>query len=95
MEYAVASEEEENNHENALNFLSSFRGRYIIGQALYYAIEAMESVQPEYLQEKSNISDMKYLRDELFNFPKEMFTTQIPIEGIQTDIDFTDEEKKG
>ena len=48
MEYVVASEEEENNHENALNFLSSFRGRYIIGQALYYAIEAMESVQPEY-----------------------------------------------
>ena len=72
----TATQEQEENNENALNFLSSFRGRYIIGQALYYAIQVMESVEPEVHQEKSNIEDMKYLRDELFNFPDEMYSSQ-------------------
>ena len=92
MAYEIASEEEENNNENAINFLSSFRGRYIIGQALFYAIQVMESVEPEYMQEKSNISDMRYLKNELFNFPDEMFTSQTPIKSIQTNLE---EEKEG
>ena len=89
--HAIDAEKEEN-HKNELRFLSSFRGRYIVGQALYYAIQVMESVEPEVHQEKSDISDMKYLRDELFNFPEEMFTSQKPTEGIRTDIDLTFEE---
>ena len=92
MAYEIASEEELNNYENAINFSSSFRGRYIIGQALFYAIKELESVEPEVHQEKSNIEDMKYLRDELFNFPDEMYTSQTPIKGIRTDIDLTFEE---
>ena len=60
----------------AMDLLKSFRGRYIIGQALFYAIKEMESVEPEANQEKSNIEDMKYLRDELFNFPDEMYISQ-------------------
>ena len=92
MTYEIASEQEENNNDNALNFLSSFRGRYIVGQALYYAIQVMESVEPEYMQEKSNISDMRYLKNELFNFPDEMFTRQTPIKSIQTNLE---EEKEG
>jgi len=92
MTYEIASEQEENNNDNALNFLSSFRGRYIVGQALYYAIQVMESVEPEYMQEKSNISDMRYLKNELFNFPDEMFTSQTPIKSIQTNLE---EEKEG
>ena len=71
----LTAEQEENN-ENALRFLSSFRGRYIIGQALFYAIKELKSVEPEAHQEKSNISDMEYLRDELFNFPDEMYSSQ-------------------
>ena len=92
MTYEIASEQEENNNDNALNFLSSFRGRYIVGQALYYAIQVMESVEPEYMQEKSNNSDMRYLKNELFNFPDEMFTSQTPIKSIQTNLE---EEKEG
>ena len=92
MTYEIASEQEENNNDNALNFLSSFRGRYIVGQALYYAIQVMESVEPEYMQEKSNISDMRYLKNELFNFPDELFTSQTPRKSIQTNLE---EEKEG
>ena len=49
-------------------FLSSMRGRYIIAQALHYGINALESVKGAW-REVSNINDMKYLRDEIFNFP--------------------------
>ena len=86
-------EKNEENHDNAMRFLVSFRGRYIIGQALYYAIKEMESVEPEIHQEKSNNEDMKYLRDELFNLPEEMFSSQM-VKGIPTlqDLDFEEEE---
>ena len=39
-----------------------------MAQALDIAIEALESVDKE-RQEVSNISDMRYLRDNLFTFP--------------------------
>ena len=68
--------EEDGDIKKAIGFMQSFRGRYIIGQALFYAIKELESVEPEVHQEKSNIEDMKYLRDELFNFPDEMYTSQ-------------------
>lgn len=55
-----------------VQFLNSLRGRYIMAQALYYAIKALESIEGIH-REKSNILDMKFLRDELFNFPKEVF----------------------
>ena len=61
--------------KNAIDFMQTFRGRYIIGQALFYAIKELESVEEGY-QEKSNIDDMKYLKDELFNFPDEMYASQ-------------------
>ena len=52
--------------EEVVEFFSSMRGRYIIGQALQLAIEVLESV-PEPMTEVSNISDMKFLRDNLFS----------------------------
>jgi len=76
---------EDRNSEKAIEFLESFRGRYIIGQALYYAIQQLESIQPEVLQEKSNIADMKYLRDELFNIPDHMYSVADAIKEIQED----------
>ena len=76
---------EDRNREQAIEFLESFRGRYIIGQALYYAIQQLESIQPEILQEKSNIQDMKYLRDELFNLPDHMFSVANAIKEMQED----------
>tara|TARA_R100000234_G_scaffold53999_1_gene32369 strand:+ start:913 stop:1203 length:291 start_codon:yes stop_codon:yes gene_type:complete len=48
-------------------FLATIRGQYIISQALNKAIDVMEAVEPEEMRELSNIADMKFLRDELFN----------------------------
>lgn len=53
--------------DEALDFMTSHRGRYIISQALHKAIEVMESVEPEVRREVSNIADMKYLRHHLFS----------------------------
>ena len=60
---------QETHTEKALSFLFTMRGRYIISQALYYAIRELESVEPKVFQELSNIKDMKYLREQLFDFP--------------------------
>ena len=59
----------ENAQDKALEFLFSMRGRYIVSQALYHALKVLGDVQPEVMQEKSNMDDMRYLRDMLFNFP--------------------------
>lgn len=48
-------------------FLTTMRGQYIISQALGKAIEVMEAVEPKVMRELSNIEDMKFLRDGLFN----------------------------
>ena len=48
-------------------FLATIRGQYILSQALNKAIDVMEAVEPEVMRELSNIADMKFLRDELFN----------------------------
>mgnify|MGYP003657124065 CR=1 FL=1 len=61
----------------AVQFLNSMRGRYIMAQALYYAIKELESIEGIH-KEQSNIVDMKFLRDELFNFPKEVFENDQP-----------------
>ena len=50
----------------AQTFLNSFRGRYIISQALHYGIEALEKVTKPY-KEVSNLNDMQYLQDNLFS----------------------------
>ena len=59
--------------DKAIEFAESLRGNYILGQALFYAIKELEKVPSPY-REVSNISDMKYLRDELYNFPDELYT---------------------
>ncbi len=46
-----------------------------MAQALHYAIEALDSVEGVQ-KEVSNIDDMKYIRDELFNFPVQIPQTQ-------------------
>ena len=51
--------------ENAVEFASSIRGQYILSQALCLAIEKLNET-PEPMQETSNISDMKYLLDNIF-----------------------------
>ena len=58
----------ENAQGKALEFLFSMRGRYIVSQALYHALKVLGDVQPEVMQEKSNMDDMRYLRETLFDF---------------------------
>jgi hypothetical protein len=53
--------------QEAIEFLGSVRGQYIMGQALQLAIESLESVEPEVMRELSNISDMAFIRDNLFS----------------------------
>lgn len=62
--------------EQALEFTGSPRGNLILSQALYYGIKALEAVEPEYLQEKSNIADMRFLQN-AFVFPPEMFDASL------------------
>jgi len=62
-------------NNEAVEFINSLRGKFIIGKALYYGINALESIEGIH-KEKSDISDMKFLRDELFNFPKEAFENE-------------------
>ena len=60
-----------NNNEGtneAIKFLNSMRGRYIVSQALEIALKQLEDVPPPY-REVSNINDMQYLRSNLFTFP--------------------------
>lgn len=52
----------------AIIFLNSMWGRYIISQALEIAIKQLEDVPSPY-REVSNINDMQYLRSNLFTFP--------------------------
>ena len=47
-------------------FETSQRGVFVLSQALAVAIESMESVDKAW-REDSNINDMKYLFDNLFN----------------------------
>jgi hypothetical protein len=57
-----------NNKEwSATDFASSVRGQYIISQALCLAIEKLKDENiPMNMREVSNVTDMEYLRDELF-----------------------------
>ena len=61
----------------AMELFASHRGTYIVAQALYLGIKALESVRPE-LQEKSNIADMKKLQ-ELFAIPDMVFEPLSPV----------------
>ena len=49
----------------ALSFMATPRGRFILSQALYYAIGVLKAV-PTPFREASNISDMQFLRETLF-----------------------------
>jgi len=52
--------------EKAAALFNSWRGQYIISQALYKAIKAMEKVEPPVMRELSNIEDMKLIMEQLF-----------------------------
>lgn len=49
----------------AIEFAAGMRGQYIIGQALYIAIQTMEKA-PAKKRENSNIANMRFLMNTLF-----------------------------
>ena len=63
------SKEEKNALSPAIKFASSMRGQLIISQALAVAIEAMRTVDKDF-QETSNMKDMKYLFETVFDIFK-------------------------
>ena len=52
--------------EEAVKLYRSMRGQLIVGQALHYGLKALRAIEPEVMQEKSNIADMELLLEELF-----------------------------
>ena len=67
--------------QEAITFGNSIRGQYIIGQALYYAIKALEDV-PKPFREISNISDMDYIRKNLYNFPDDVYDIPSEVKNL-------------
>ena len=57
--------------EGAVGFLLSMRGRLMMARALHYGIKELSKVEGVH-REVSDIADMQYLKDELFNFPVEI-----------------------
>ena len=51
--------------KEAIEFADSWRGQYIISQALHIAIDSLKQVEKG-LREESNINDMKYLEEYVF-----------------------------
>jgi hypothetical protein len=56
---------EEEKHDIGLELLVSFRGQFIISQALSKAMDRMKEVKPPY-REESNIEDMEILHETVF-----------------------------
>ena len=65
----MKSKHETRTPEQGMEFLQSMRGMYIMAQALQVAIATMKAVEPEYHIEHSNIDDMEFLQETVFNFP--------------------------
>ena len=62
------------NVQDAVKFMGSFRGQYILARALQHGIAELSKVEGAH-REESDIADMKYLRDEIFSFPVEELGT--------------------
>ena len=66
---------EERKKAIAVQLYGSWRGQYIISQALSKAIDVMKKVEPPH-REESNIGDMEILHEEIFPiYQKEMEMT--------------------
>lgn len=72
---------------DAMKFTNTIRGQYILGQALYLAIQSIET-RPKIEQEPSNVADMRFLMDNLFPIYKDTMATQ---EALQI---YQEQEKK-
>lgn len=62
--------------EIARQLLNSMRGRYILSQALFYAIRELKKIKGVH-RENSNIADMELLRENFFNIYFELSKKQL------------------
>ena len=81
----MTSVDRETERNNALAFMASLRGQYIIAQALHYGIEALNMVEEPY-REVSNLADMEYLRDNLYQLFIETPKHPIILESIRQSL---------
>ena len=77
--YIPMNEGQSQEYYDALEMMGTTRGLYIIAQALYHGIKALDAV-PEPHREGSNIEDMRLMQS-LFPFPDEVFDGQAWEEG--------------
>lgn len=66
----MSSLQAEEKKAEAIEFLNTWHGQAIVGQALVIAIRELESVQPRVMQQRSNIDSMTFLLDTLFEAGK-------------------------
>ena len=71
--------------QKAAAFLTSARGTYIVSQALELAIREIES-RPQREQEPSNVLDMRYLRQRIFDMPCSVGRLTILADGQVVDL---------
>jgi len=65
----------------AIELFSSVRGRYVVGQALYLAIQAIEA-RPKMEQEPSNVADMRLIMEQLFPMYASLVEAKSKIEAM-------------
>jgi len=71
----VTTVKTKNERAEAMAFLLSARGNFIVSQALVLAIRTIKS-RPKTFQEPSNVADMEYLLDTLFPIYKAVEASQ-------------------
>lgn len=69
--------------EVAVEFLNTLRGKYIVGQALQLAVQHLEKVEEPY-KEVSNISDMRFLGENLFQIG--WLLTEVNMNGFEEEL---------
>ena len=68
--------------EAARQLATSIRGAYLLSQALYYGIQAMERESGP-MRESSNIADMKELREHVFTMFADPAETKRALVDVQ------------
>ena len=61
-------------------FINSYRGHFILAQALVVAIKELDKV-PGAMKEVSNISDMQFLLDNYFDVYQQVLTLDLSARG--------------
>jgi hypothetical protein len=67
---------------DALEFLNTLRGQYIMGQALWLAIQTIEA-RPKIEREPSNVADMRFLMQNLFPMYRDIMVAQKELQAYR------------